>query len=141
MNTEPPLLEDNADVLTSSGELSARQQLKNVAGDIRVLFDSELQYYKARLSYTRTVAKWTGVYLLISVCALFGTIMACIIGALLIAASYMGPILGTAAVCATSLLVTVIFAVLARHKSRNFILPEIDRAKNNTDTVSQEAGT
>lgn len=141
MNTEPPLLNDDADLLTSSSAGSARQQLKNVAEDIRILLDSELQYYKSRFAYTRTVAKRTGMLILISVCAFFGAIMACIIGALLIASSYFGPIMGTAAVCITSLLVAAIFALLARHQSRNFLLPEIDMDKTTPGAANDKAGT
>ncbi len=133
METEPALSEPalSEEQNTIAGdvdkEFSAREQIKIVTSDLRVLIDNELKYYKARLAYTRTVAKWTSVYLLISICAFFGCIVACILGALLIVSSYFGPILGTIFVAATSLIFAILFAFIARRKSKEFRVMEIDK--------------
>ncbi len=130
MDIEPDILDKHLPV-TDAEDFSARQQLKIVASDVRALFDSEISYYKARISYTSKVAKWTGVYLLISACAFFGAVVASILGALLIAASFIGPFWGVICVVTVSLIVSIAFALLARSKSRDFLLPEIDTVKAN----------
>ena len=108
MNNEPALLDKNTQIADAPESFSARQQLKVATDDVRALIDSEINYYKVRLSYTRKVAKWTGVYLLISACALFGSVVACILGALLIASNFWGPIWGAVSVIATSVIVLII---------------------------------
>jgi ABC-type proline/glycine betaine transport system permease subunit len=127
MNNEPAILDDNIDMASSPEISSVRKQFDVITGDIKTLFNSELDYYKVRLSYSKTVAKWTGIYLLISFCALFGGVVASIVGALLIATSFWGPVWGTLAVIAASLVITILFALMARSKSKQFSFPEIDK--------------
>jgi hypothetical protein len=106
--------------------VSVRGQLAVIAEDIRSLFNSELSYYKARFSYTQQIAKWAGLYLLVAICAFFGGIIAFILGILLIVSSYIGPLWATLLITLISLSAAVLFAILARNKSQDFRLSEID---------------
>lgn len=131
MNNDPALLEDDLITADVPEAASARQQLKIVADDVRSLIDSEISYYKNRLTYTGEVAKWTGLYLLIAACALFGGVVALILGILLIATIYLGPVWATLLVTVAAIATAIIFALIARSKSRDFYVSEIDKDVSN----------
>jgi uncharacterized protein YacL len=109
---------------------SARNQAQQVFDDVRSLIHSELDYYKSRFIYSQKLAKWISLYLAIAIGLLIAAISAFILGILLIANSYLGPIFGMIFVSASTLILAVIFALLARKKSRDLLLPEIDKPAN-----------
>jgi uncharacterized membrane protein len=106
-------------------EMSPRDQITQLASDFRTLATAEFDYYRARFAYSRTVAKWTGIYVAVALFALFGTIIALILGILLSLASAIGPLWATVLVTLIFIGLTALFAILARRSSRNFSFPEL----------------
>ncbi len=110
-------------------EMPPRDQVKQLVSDFRSLAAAEFDYYRARFAYSRTVAKWTGIYVAVALFALFGTIVALILGILLSLAAAIGPIWATILVTLIFAGLTALFAVLARKSSKNFSFPEIGEGK------------
>lgn len=110
-------------------EMPPRDQVKQLVSDFRSLAAAEFDYYRARFAYSRTVAKWTGIYVAVALFALFGTIVALILGILLSLAAAIGPIWATLLVTLIFAGLTALFAVLARKSSKNFSFPEIGEGK------------
>lgn len=109
--------------------MSPRDQITQLASDFRTLAAAEFDYYRARFAYSRTVAKWTGIYVAIALFALFGTIVALILGILLSLSAVIGPLLATLVVTLIFAGVTALFAALARRSSRNFSFPELGESE------------
>ncbi len=106
-------------------ETSASDHVAKLVSDIRVLAASEIDYYRARLAYGRSVAKWTGLYLALSLFMLFGAVVGLILGLLITLSQLIGAFLATISVFIGSLIIGFIFALLARRSSRNFQFPEL----------------
>jgi hypothetical protein len=106
-------------------EISASDHVANLVSDLRVLAASEIDYYRARLVYGRSVAKWTGLYLALSLFMLFGAVVGLILGLLITVSQVIGAFLATIAIFIGFLIVGFIFALLARRSSRNFQFPEL----------------
>jgi hypothetical protein len=110
---------------TADAEMPPRDQVKQLVSDFRTLAAAEFDYYRARFAYSRTVAKWTGIYVALALFALFGTVVALILGILLSLASAIGPLWATVLVTLIFTGLTALFAILARRSSRNFSFPEL----------------
>ena len=82
-----------------------------------------------RFAYSKTVAKWTGIYVAIAVFASFGMVVALILGLLLSVATVIGPVWATITVTLIFAVFTAVFAILARRSSRNFGFPELGEAE------------
>ncbi len=106
-------------------DVSARDQVTQLVSDFRTLASAEFDYYRARFAYSRDVAKWTGIYVAVALFALFGAIVALILGILLSVASAIGPVWATIGVTVTFFGVTALFAILARRSSKNFRFSEL----------------
>ncbi len=120
---------------TGSSDTTPVAHFTQLASDVRALANAELDYYRARLSYSKDVAKSTGLYLAIAIFALFGTVTALILGTLLILSVLIGPLLATIAVTISFAAMMIIFAYLARRSARNFAFSEISNksAKQSED--------
>ena len=114
-------------------DISARDQVTNLMSDFRSLASAEFDYYRARFAYSRSVAKWTGIYVAIAVFALFGAIVALILGMLLSLSAAIGPVWATIAVTLTFIAAMAIFAILAHRSSRNFSFPELGEGESEHD--------
>lgn len=106
-------------------EMPPRDQVKQLVSDFRTLAMAEFDYYRVRFAYSRTVAKWTGIYVAVALFALFGTIVALILGILLSLAAAIGPLWATVLVTLIFAGLTALFAILARKSSKNFSFPEL----------------
>jgi small-conductance mechanosensitive channel len=125
-----PLISDPAPVADPvTEEVSPREQITRLVTDFRTVAADELAYYKARFAYSTAVAKWTGIYVAIALFALFGTVVALILGLLLILAAWVGAIAATIIVTLSFAGVALLFAQMARRNARNLSFPEIDGAK------------
>jgi hypothetical protein len=120
----PGLIDDTGDKLDPS-DISVRADMAQLVGDFREFVSAEMQYYQARLKYSKSVAKWTGAYLAIALFAAFGTIVALILGLLLIIASFVGPIWATVIVTLAFGAIGLLFAVLAQRTTRKFKFTEL----------------
>lgn len=103
---------------------SPAEQVTALFGEVRNLAAAEIDYAKARLSYSGGVMRKAGLLALLSLLALSGAAMALILGLLLILASYIGPILATLAVVTTFTVATWALGVSARNTARNLKFDE-----------------
>lgn len=101
-----------------------KDQIADLVSDVRKLADSEIAYYRAKLSInlaaTKKVAILFGLALVIAVVA----VIALILGILLIVSTYFGPIIATAAVTGSALVIAGIFAYMAIIQLRKLPLDE-----------------
>lgn len=128
MNEETTPVAEMAEVDSqlNESELTPREQVVRLIADFRNLAASEYDYYRARLAYSKSVAKWTGFHVAVALFALFGSITAFILGLLLILSSIFGPVIATLSVTTGFTIIAFLFATLARRSSRNFSFPELD---------------
>jgi small-conductance mechanosensitive channel len=126
MRDDMPLRNDPAPLSAPVTEdVSARDQIARLVADFRDLVAHELAYYKARFAYGSTIAKWTGIYVAVALFALFGTVIALILGLLLILAQAIGAPAATAVVTLGFAGIALLFAHLARRSARNLSFPEL----------------
>jgi Flp pilus assembly protein TadB len=106
-------------------DISPRDHVAQIFSDVRILAYAELSYYKARIAYARTVAKWTGLFASLSMFALFGAVVALILGLLLVLAQFIGPLAATICITAGFLVIGLFFGFLAYRNSQKFYFPEV----------------
>lgn len=121
-----PLNNVSNDPVSIETEVKLRERIKHIIFDFRDLVETELGYYRARFIYSQALAKRTIIQIAVALFALFGTIVAFILGTLLILASFIGPLFATICITFTFATVTIYFAILARRNSRNFSFKELD---------------
>ncbi|NJM49657.1 MAG: phage holin family protein [Sphingomonadales bacterium] len=107
-----------------------KQDMKQLASEMRDFAQAEIAYYQARFAYSKAVAKRSAVYFSISIIAFFGAAIAFILGLLLILAHYFGPVFATLIVTGASISIALISAFLGRNNARNFKFPEIEDEDN-----------
>jgi len=103
---------------------SPAEQVTALFGEVRSLAAAEIEYAKARLSYSGGVMRKAGLLALLSLLALSGAAMALILGLLLIVSSYFGPIVATLAVVTTFTVATWALGISARNTARNLKFDE-----------------
>ena len=105
---------------------SVRDDLSAITIQIRELVAAEMEYYQARLKYSKSVAKWTGLYLALAFCALLGSAVGLILGLLLILSAWFGPIIATVTVCGSFAVIGILLLLTARSNSRKLLFSEGD---------------
>ncbi len=103
---------------------SPAEQVTALFVEVRNLAAAEVEYAKARLSYSGGVLRKAGLLALLSLLALSGAAMALILGLLLIIASFFGPIIATLVVVTTFAVATWALGIAARNTSRNLKFDE-----------------
>ena len=101
-----------------------RDQFADLVEDARTLAQVELEYYKTKLSVNLQATRT--VLILFTIGATLGitTILAMILGILLIASHYLGPVAATGLVTGTTLLLTTILITMAIKRARKLPLDE-----------------
>ncbi|MEM8918850.1 MAG: phage holin family protein [Pseudomonadota bacterium] len=101
-----------------------RDQFADLVEDARTLAQVELEYYKAKLSVNLQATRT--VLILFTIGATLGltTILALILGILLIAAHYLGPVAATGLVTGTTLLLATILITMVIRRARKLPLDE-----------------
>ncbi len=122
----PPMSEADSD---PQSDMSPRQHISQIVEDIRILAYAELSYYRARIVYARTVAKWTGLFASLSMFAIFGAVVALILGLLMALAQIIGPLGATICITIGFSLIGLLFGFLAYRNSRKFYFPEVTGEK------------
>lgn len=92
-NTSPADLDDN-----DTAPLSPAEQVRTLVADVRALAEAEIDYAKARLSYSGGIIRKAGIWAFLAIFFFSGAIIALILGLLLILSQYLGPWLATAIV-------------------------------------------
>lgn len=77
---------------------SPAEQVRTMVADVRALAEAEIDYAKARLSYSGGIIRKAGIWAFLAIFFLSGAIIALILGLLLILNHYVGPWLATAIV-------------------------------------------
>jgi len=118
--TEEAISEEDSEVAL------VKAQIGTLVDDIRHLAKAEIEYIKLRAAYSGNVAKWIGIYGgLAAFCALC-TIIALVVGLLLIASIYLGPILATVIVTLAFAAAAFIAAQMAKGKAKELSFGEGD---------------
>lgn len=128
MDDDSARLDSNPDS-GAEPELSPREHITRLIDDVQQLASSEIDYYRNRFFYSASIAKWSGLFAIISLASLFGAIVAIILGLLMALASIVGFLVATLIMAMTFLATALFFAWLARRRLRNLSLaePEGDR--------------
>ena len=128
MDDQQPINDDSTHT-----PLPAREQVARLVGDFRVMADAEISYYRARLSYSAGVAKWTSLFVALALFSLFGAVVALILGLLLALAELTGFLAATLCLTVGFILVAISFAWVARYNVRKLSFPEIGPKIEGTD--------
>jgi hypothetical protein len=106
---------------------SPAEQVRGLVEDVRSLAEAEIDYAKARLSYSGGIVRRAGLWAFVALFSLSGAIIALILGLLLILTSYIGPWAATAIVVIAFALVAWGAAVVARRTANNLKFGKGDR--------------
>ena len=106
-----------ADV-TEGEVISPLGQVCNLIEEVRALAEVEVDYVKARISYSGGILRKAGLFALLALLFLSSAVIALIIGLLLIVASYWGPIVATLVVVALFAAAALGAALYARNTVR-----------------------
>ncbi len=128
MNERQYDVEDEGSAQT---DLSARDHVSALISGVRELAVIELDFYRARLSYSKKMVQRAGLFGLIAIFFLFAATIALVLGALLIAAAFFGPYFATLAVSAGFIAIATLFGLLAQANVRKLRFPELDGDDNN----------
>ncbi|WP_309751402.1 phage holin family protein [Novosphingobium sp.] len=114
MNDEsPPLIAEHGD---DPAQRSLVDDVRQMVSDGRTLLEAELAYQKSRAAVAGVGAKGVAVWGALALALVFFTLMALIVGALLVLAHYLGPVLATGMVTGVLLMATLGAALAARSK-------------------------
>ncbi len=101
-------------------------QLAGLVYDVRKLAEAELEYARARLSYSGGVMRKAGLYALLAVLAISAAAIALVLGILLIIATYWGPWAAMGITVALFSGLAYFLAIRARATARNLSFAEPD---------------
>lgn len=112
MDTEsPPLVADKS---ADAAQRSLIDDLRAMLEDGRTLVQAELTYQKSRAAVAGAGAKGIVGWALLALALAFFTLMAMVVGALLILAAWLGPLAATGITVLVLLVVTAAAALAAR---------------------------
>lgn len=115
-------LDDAPDV----GEVSPTDQAALVLEDVRALVKAEMEYFRARIDYSRHVMKWSFRFGAISAFAFSGAAIALVMGLIMTLAPQIGPGWATLLVTLGFVIIGSVFGVQARKWMRKVYFPEIN---------------
>ncbi|WP_108809950.1 phage holin family protein [Sphingorhabdus sp. Alg231-15] len=112
---------------SSSDDKPLKLQVTDLVDDVRKLAEAELEYYRVKLSVNMAATKT--VLVLFSVAIILGvtTMVALILGILLILSHYWGPIAATGLLTGGALLLTTVLMSMAIKRARKLPLDENDQ--------------
>jgi membrane protein implicated in regulation of membrane protease activity len=114
------------DAPLSDETLSPRAQITALFQDVRALAATEIDYAKARLSYSGGIIRMAGIWVLLAVLFLIGAAIALSVGLLLILNSIWGPWVATASVFMLFFVAAVFSALVARKTAQRLSLTRDD---------------
>jgi hypothetical protein len=110
----------------ATAQPSPIEQVRGLVQDVRSLAQAEIDYAKARLSYSGGIIRRAGLWAFVALFSLSGAIIALILGLLLILTSYIGPWAATGMVVIAFALVAWGSALAARRTANNLKFGEGD---------------
>ena len=114
-----------ADV-TASEPASPLAQVRDLIDEVRGLAEAEVAYAKARISYSGGILRKAGLFALLAFLCFSAAIVALVLGLLLIAASFWGPLVATLIIVSLLVVATVGSALYARKTARKLKFEEGD---------------
>jgi len=123
---ELPLTEDDSARPDAEADKSLKFQLTDLIDDARKLAIAEVEYYRPKLSVNLTAPKQ--VLMLFGIAMVVGimTLVALILGILLILSHYLGPIAATGLLTGSTLLIALVLMNIAIKRARKLPLDEND---------------
>ncbi|OAN99308.1 hypothetical protein A8B75_01570 [Sphingomonadales bacterium EhC05] len=123
---ELPLTEDDSARPDAEADKSLKFQLTDLIDDARKLAIAEVEYYRTKLSVNLTATKQ--VLMLFGIAMVVGimTLVALILGILLILSHYLGPIAATGLLTGSTLLIALVLMNIAIKRARKLPLDEND---------------
>jgi hypothetical protein len=123
---ELPLTEDDSARPDVEADKSLKFQLTDLIDDARKLAIAEVEYYRTKLSVNLTATKQ--VLMLFGIAMVVGimTLVALILGILLILSHYLGPIAATGLLTGSTLLIALVLMNIAIKRARKLPLDEND---------------
>jgi len=110
--------DDNPAPGSSGPEVStlqeARREIHGLIGEARLLAETELAYWKARARYSASHAGRSAAFGGMALIAFICTVFALIVGLLMIAAHWLGPVWATVVVTGSFFVVAAVCAFIAR---------------------------
>lgn len=103
---------------------SPAEQVRTLVADVRALAEAEIDYAKARLSYSGGIIRKAGIWALLAIFFLSGAIIALILGLLLILTALVGPLLSTFIVVVGFTMAAVVAGIVARRTANNLKFDE-----------------
>ncbi len=103
---------------------SPTEQVRSLVADVRALAKAEIDYAKARLSYSGGIIRKAGLWAVLALFFFSGAIIALILGLLLILSSYVGPWIATSTVVIVFALAAWVAALVARRTANNLTFDE-----------------
>lgn len=122
MENKPAEAHDSASVVEAP---SAIEQVSALYNSARELVGIELDFYRARLSYSQKMLKRAGLFGMLALSFLFTACVAFVLGILMIITSHYGPETATLCVTITFIGLAILFALLARSHARKLGFPEL----------------
>lgn len=121
-----PLTEDDSARPDAEADKSLKFQLTDLIDDARKLAIAEVEYYRTKLSVNLTATKQ--VLMLFGIAMVVGimTLVALILGILLILSHYLGPIAATGLLTGSTLLIALVLMNIAIKRARKLPLDEND---------------
>lgn len=109
----PPLIAERG---ADPAQRSLVDDVRQMVSDGRTLLEAELAYQKSRAAVAGAGAKSVAVWGALALALVFFTLMAVIVGALLVLAHYLGPLAAVGIVVAVLLIASLGAALAARSK-------------------------
>jgi Putative Actinobacterial Holin-X, holin superfamily III len=106
--------------------IQPREHVARLVGDFRVMAEAEVNYYRARFSYSAGIAKSTSLFVALALFCVMGAVTALILGLLLALAEVIGFIGATFCMTLLFIVVAALFAMAARNNVRKLSFPEIE---------------
>lgn len=123
---ELPLEEDDSAQRDAEADKSLKFQLTDLIDDARNLAIAEVEYYRTKLSVNLAATKQVLVLFGIAIVVGITTIVALILGILLILSEYLGPIAATGLLTGSTLLIALVLMSIAIKRARKLPLDEND---------------
>jgi hypothetical protein len=103
----------------ATAQPSPIEQVRVLVHDVRSLAQAEIDYAKARLSYSGGIIRRAGLWAFLALFSISGAFIALILGLLVSLASYVGPMAATAIVVITFVIVAWGAALMARRTAND----------------------
>lgn len=123
---ELPLTEDDSARPDAEADKSLKFQLTDLIDDARKLAIAEVEYYRTKLSVNLVATKQVLMLFGVAVVVAMMTIVALILGILLILSHYLGPIAATGLLTGSTLLIALVLMNIAIKRARKLPLDEND---------------